>query len=95
MSNNKISRIIAALVMAVLAAVVVHIMDSHDHSLTREAYLANQAKDFDDEVGHPRSFGGYLILGLIGSLMYFSLYELFSFCIRKILEKVKADDAAA
>jgi uncharacterized membrane protein len=93
-TNKTISRIIAALVMAFLAAIVVHIMDSHDHSLSREAYLANQARDFDDEVAHPKSFFAYLVLGLIGSAMYFGLYEIISLIIGKIFERLKPSDDA-
>ena len=93
--NSKIiSRIIAALIMAILAAVVVHIMDSHNYSLSREAYLANQAKDFDDEVAHPTPIYAYLSLGLIASCLYFGLYEIISLIIGKIFERLKPSDDA-
>jgi len=92
MTNNKISRIVAALTMAILAAFVVYIMDTQDGHLTREAYLAKQAANFDEEIAHPGSFGRYLILGLISSCLYIGLYETLSFFIRAILEKVKPSD---
>ena len=90
-----ISRIVAALIMAILAAFMVHIWDAQDHHLGREAYLAKQAIDFDEEVARPSSFSRYLIVGLFFSCLYFGLYEVLSFCIRKILEKLNADEANA
>jgi hypothetical protein len=95
MSNNKLSRIIAALIMAFLAALMVHIMDAKEHHLGREAYLAKEAVDFDDETAHPSSFVRYLIFGLITSCLYIGLYEILSFFIRKILERLNADDSSA
>jgi uncharacterized membrane protein len=93
MNKKILSRIIAALVMAVLAAVVVRILDSHDYSLSREAYLAKQATEFDEKVTHPRSFFGYLILGFIASCLYFGLYEVLSLFVRKLLERLHRSDS--
>jgi hypothetical protein len=70
---------IAVFTMAVLAAFIVYLMEAHDHSLSREAYLAKEAADLDKEVAHPKSFFGFLIVGLIGSVMYWGLYEILSF----------------
>jgi hypothetical protein len=95
MNNNKPSRIVAALIMAILAAYVAHIIDAHDNHLGREAYLAKQAADYDQQVAHPASIVYYLTSGLICSCLYIGLYELLVFGIRKILDRINrinADD---
>lgn len=83
---------VAVIIFAIPIAFMVHSTDAQNHNLGREAYLAKQAIDFDHDLAHPKSFILYLIAALMVNCLCFALYEFFSFCIRKILEKVNAND---
>jgi hypothetical protein len=92
MNNKKISRIISVALMGLVTGFGVNIMRAHEDLMSRDAFLAKQAERYDHHAAHPELLVVTIIVGLIMSCAYLSIYELLTLCISKILDKFNTDD---
>jgi hypothetical protein len=95
MNNNKLSRIISIGIMGIIAGFGMHIINARNTLMGRDAFLAKEAARYDRHLAHPDSIAVTIIVGLIMSCVYFGLYELLAFVLRKILDKSNANDSGS
>jgi hypothetical protein len=92
MINKVVSRIISGSLLASIAGWVMHISDVHNVQMGRAAFLAKEAARFDRLVTHPVGVVGWVIGSLIVYGSCLIVYELVALAIRKILERINADN---
>ena len=91
MNNNKISRIVSAGIIGIIAACAGNIMRANDSDIGRDAYLAKAAASYDRHLAHHHSIVVSAISYLIVIGIIFAVYELIAFAVLKVLERRNAD----
>ena len=92
MDYNKLSRIVSVGIMGLIAACGVHLIHAREALMSRDAYIAKQTASYDRHAAHPEHIVVTIIVGLIMSCIYFGVYELVAFVMRKVLERLNAGD---
>jgi hypothetical protein len=87
MKYRLISKIISAIIVAVILNCAFYRMNLHHAVMGREAYMAQQAARYDRIMVSP-SFTHYLIPSLFMLGIMFVMYEFFAFAICKFLDKM-------
>ena len=90
--NRVSSRIISAMLLAILLAMGVHQYAVKLSQMDRAAYLAQQAQSYDRHYAHPHPLAVYIFACgfLVGGAVV--TYEIFAFGAFKVLNRLSGDD---
>jgi hypothetical protein len=81
--------------MGLIAAFGLHLIHAREALMSRDAYIAKQTASYDRHAARPEHIIVTLIVSLIMSCIYFGVYELVAFIVRKFLEKLNVGDKSA
>jgi len=95
MNNNKLSRIISAAIIGIVAAIAGNITRANEGDIGRDAYLAKAAATYDRHLAHHHSIVVSAISYLIVIGIIFAVYELIAFAVFKILDRNQDENLPA
>jgi hypothetical protein len=80
--RRMISRALSAVILSLALAFFMYQSDASQGSMSKAAYLADQAARYDKYLVHPQV--GVVVIGFILVCIFFGAYELLSFVIYKV-----------
>ena len=87
MNQRSMSKMIAIVLLGFFLGIASHMGMENQKKVDRETFMARQAKKWDRMHSESTPIVPLVIMGLGASLVAFGSYEIFSFCVLRLLEK--------